>query len=169
VRTADAQVRPSRIDVSDRGCRRIQDVRGEDRRGALQGRRGTHCAGHLGRVEERMHLHRGRQAEGVAKEGHLHPVHPATQHHLQLIRRTLEVFCFLVRSKLAICLIDVGPKRNSFGAQHGVPSTIQGYSRKMTSLAGKNATQNTFYKAFILFWYLKIKSGIQVSILHIFY
>jgi hypothetical protein len=34
----------------------------------------------------------------------------------------------------------------------------------MTSLTpGKNATQNIFYKAFTVFWYLKIKSGIQVD------
>jgi hypothetical protein len=30
---------------------------------------------------------------------------------------------------------------------------------------GTNRTENTLYKAFIVFWYLKIKSGIQVGIL----
>jgi hypothetical protein len=29
----------------------------------------------------------------------------------------------------------------------------------------RKATQNTFYKAFIVIWYLKIKSDIQVGIL----
>jgi hypothetical protein len=34
----------------------------------------------------------------------------------------------------------------------------------MRSLTRKNATQNTFYKAIIVFWYLKIKSEIQVRV-----
>jgi hypothetical protein len=35
----------------------------------------------------------------------------------------------------------------------------------MTYLTSKNATQNTFYKAFIVFRYLKTKLGIQEGIL----
>lgn len=57
--------------------RRVQVLGGEDRGGALQGRRRGDDPGHPRRAAERVHLHRGCQAEGAAEEGHVYTLHAA--------------------------------------------------------------------------------------------
>ena len=60
-------------------CPLVQGQRGQDGGGALPRRRERHDPGRVGRHQVRLHLHRGRQAQGDAQEDNLHQSQPATQ------------------------------------------------------------------------------------------